>query len=228
MSEQDPEITPPSSEIREPTAQANMVRNGAILALFALATTAMIALTSLITDSRIKEQAALQRLSILNQLVQSNQYDNAFQTDCTLINNEEALGKGDKLVYRARYQNTPQALVIEAVAPDGYSGSITILVGIGPDKEVLGARVLEHTETPGLGDKIDLRIDDWILSFSQKRLTSEQDNRWAVKKDGGQFDQFTGATITPRAVVNAVRKAAFYGSEQWDRLFNAPNNCPSA
>ena len=86
--------------------------------------------------------------------------------------------------------------------------------------------MLSHTETPGLGDKIDLRVDDWILSFSGKTLESADDPRWAVKKDGGQFDQFTGATITPRAVVNATRKAVFYLNQNWQSLFDAPANCP--
>jgi electron transport complex protein RnfG len=197
--------------------------------MFAIAATAMIALTSAITDSKIKEQAALQRLTTLNQLVPPELYDNRFQTDCALVTNKEALGTNSpKQVYRARQQNAAQAIVIEAVAPDGYSGSITLLVGIDKTKKVLGSRVLQHTETPGLGDKIDLRVDDWILSFGQKSLDSKQDSRWAVKKDGGQFDQFTGATITPRAVVTAVRKAAFYASQNWDDLFNAPANCPPA
>jgi electron transport complex protein RnfG len=229
MSEQDPENIPQESIEAEKTVRANMLRNGFILSMFALAATAMIALTSAITDSRIKEQAALQRLMTLNQLVPSDLYDNAFQTDCTLVTNENALGNNTpKQVYRARYQNSPKALVVEAIAPDGYSGSITLLIGIGPKNQVLGSRVLEHKETPGLGDKIDIRVDDWILSFSQKVLESEQDSRWAVKKDGGQFDQFTGATITPRAVVKAVRKAAFYASQNWDDLFNASTNCPAA
>lgn len=230
MSEHDPEQTlHESTATTEKTAQANMLRNGFILALFALATTAMVALTSAITSSRIKEQAALQRLTTLNQLVPAALYDNAFQTDCTLVTDKDALGNATpKQVYRARYQNKAQALVIEAVAPDGYSGSISLLVGVNANTDVLGARVLQHTETPGLGDKIDLRVDDWILSFSGKSLESEYDSRWAVKKDGGQFDQFTGATITPRAVVKAVRKAAFYASQNWEALFDAPTSCPPA
>jgi electron transport complex protein RnfG len=229
MSENSPEIKPQDPVEQEKTTKANMIRNGAILALFALAATAMIALTSAITDDRIKEQAALQRLTTLNQLVPPALYDNAFQTDCTLVTDKDALGSSTpKQIYRARNQSTPSALAVEAVAPDGYSGSITLLVGVGKDNNVLGARVLKHTETPGLGDKIDLRVDDWILSFDQKILESEKDSRWAVKKDGGQFDQFTGATITPRAVVKAVRKATFYASQNWESLFDASTNCPPA
>ena len=96
----------------------------------------------------------------------------------------------------------------ETTAPDGYSGNIRMLVGPTPAGEVLGVRVIEHHETPGLGDKIELRISNWILSFSNKWLKPDNLNDWAVKKDGGKFDQFSGATITPRAVVNQVRRSA--------------------
>ena len=228
MSEQDPENTSQEASPQEVGMSENIVRNGIILALFAIATAAMIAVTSAVTEDSIKEQAALQRLDTLNQLVPATLYDNTFQTDCTLIQSEDYLGNDTpKQVYRARKQNEPQALVLETTAPDGYSGNISLLVGIGTDKSILGARVLQHTETPGLGDKIDLRVDDWILSFSGKTLDSEDDSRWAVRKDGGQFDQFTGATITPRAVVKAVRKTAFYASQHWDSLFDADSNCPA-
>ena len=228
MSEHDPDNEIQEAPKKPRGMSENIVRNGAILALFAIATTAMIALTSAVTEDRIKEQAALQRLDTLNQLVPTSLYDNTFQLDCTLTQDPDALGnESPKQVYRARKQEEPQALVVETVAPDGYSGSITLLIGIAADKSILGARVLQHTETPGLGDKIDLRVDDWILSFSGKALDSQDDSRWAVKKDGGQFDQFTGATITPRAVVKAVRKTAFYAAENWDNLFDAESNCPS-
>ncbi len=100
------------------------------------------------------------------------------------------------------------AYAFETVAPDGYAGRIRLLVGITPTGTILGVRVLEHQETPGLGDKIETRISDWILSFSQQQLRSDNLADWAVKKDGGKFDQFAGATITPRAVVNQVKQSA--------------------
>ena len=81
-------------------------------------------------------------------------------------------------------------------------------MGITPKGEVLGVRVIEHHETPGLGDKIELRISDWILSFTNQVIVPESLKDWAVKKDGGKFDQFSGATITPRAIVNQVKRSA--------------------
>ena len=102
----------------------------------------------------------------------------------------------------------PTAYAYETIAPDGYSGNIRLLVGITPKGEVLGVRVIEHHETPGLGDKIELRISDWILSFTNQIIVPESLKDWAVKKDGGKFDQFSGATITPRAVVNQVKRSA--------------------
>ena len=100
------------------------------------------------------------------------------------------------------------AYAFESVAHDGYSGDIRILVSMKPDGEVLGVRITEHHETPGLGDKIETRISDWILGFDHQVIKQDNLTEWAVKKDGGKFDQFTGATITPRAVVNQVRRSA--------------------
>ncbi|HIE5254938.1 TPA: electron transport complex subunit RsxG, partial [Serratia marcescens] len=113
-------------------------------------------------------------------------------------------------LYLARKNGQPTAAALETTAPDGYSGAIKLLVGADFNGTVLGTRVIEHHETPGLGDKIELRISDWISFFSGKKIEGPDDKRWAVKKDGGMFDQFTGATITPRAVVNAVRRTALY------------------
>jgi electron transport complex, RnfABCDGE type, G subunit len=112
------------------------------------------------------------------------------------------------------------AAVMEATAPDGYSGAIQLLVGADFSGTVLGSRVTEHHETPGLGDKIELRISDWITHFAGKTIAGESDATWAVKKDGGQFDQFTGATITPRAVVNAVKRAGLYAQTLPNQLSN--------
>ena len=111
-------------------------------------------------------------------------------------------------IYFAKKAENLTAYAIQSTAPDGYSGNIVLLSGIQPDGTLLGVRVLQHAETPGLGDKIETRISNWILSFTNKKFSLENEAQWAVKKDGGQFDQFTGATITPRAVVNNIRQEA--------------------
>jgi electron transport complex protein RnfG len=117
---------------------------------------------------------------------------------------------------------------METTAPNGYNGAIDLVVAIDTQNMVLGARVVEHKETPGLGDKVDLRISDWILGFTNIIFEEQRQDRWQVKKDGGQFDQFTGATITPRAVVNAIKNAAIYGQTNMQSLFDLPSNCLSA
>ncbi len=112
--------------------------------------------------------------------------------------------------------------VLETTAPDGYSGAIQLLVGADFNGTVLGTRVTEHHETPGLGDKIELRLSDWITHFAGKKISGADDAHWAVKKDGGDFDQFTGATITPRAVVNAVKRAGLYAQTLPSQLSQLP------
>ncbi|EQC1350519.1 electron transport complex subunit RsxG, partial [Escherichia coli] len=116
----------------------------------------------------------------------------------------------------------PVAAVLETTAPDGYSGAIQLLVGADFNGTVLGTRVTEHHETPGLGDKIELRLSDWITHFAGKKISGADDANWAVKKDGGDFDQFTGATITPRAVVNAVKRAGLYAQTLPAQLSQLP------
>ncbi|MDX7998380.1 electron transport complex subunit RsxG [Xenorhabdus sp. Reich] len=187
-----------------------MRRHGMTLAIFAACTTGLTAIVYSLTKDRIAEQAALQHKTLLDQVVPPALYDNQMQDECYLIT-ENALGnKQTHRLYLARKNGIPAAAALESTAPDGYSGAIQLLVGADFSGNVLGVRVTEHHETPGLGDKIDTRISNWIYAFSGKKVISESDNHWAVKKDGGEFDQFTGATITPRAVVNAVKRTALY------------------
>ena len=127
--------------------------------------------------------------------------------------------------YIATNAGQPVAIALEAIAPDGYNGNIKLIVGINTQGEVLGVRTLSHQETPGLGDKIDLRKSDWVMQFMGKRLNAEDDKQWLVKKDGGDFDQFTGATITPRAYVNAVKRAVWYFNNNQAQIFSQPLNC---
>ena len=122
-------------------------------------------------------------------------------------------------MYRARKAGQPVALVITPVAPDGYSGIIKLLVGINVDGTLNGVRVVTHRETPGLGDAIDEKRSDWIHLFDNRSLLDPPLERWAVRKDGGDFDQLTGATITPRAVVKAVRQTLLYYRDNQDALF---------
>ena len=128
----------------------------------------------------------------------------------------------DDKIYLARKDGRINTVIIPAIAPDGYTTQIKILVGIHADGSIAGVRVTEHRETPGLGDKIETRKSDWIQGFNGLSLGNPAGEGWAVKKDGGQFDSFTGATITPRAVVSAVHRALLYFRDHKEPVFQAP------
>lgn len=203
-------------------------QNGAILGLFALITTLLIGMTFEGTEGRIASQQEQKLVNMLEAVIPQSIYDNALHENCVLVTEPELLGSSEsQKIYRAFAQDKPVAVAIESIAPDGYSGKISLVTGVLMDGTVTGVRVIEHRETPGLGDKIDERVSDWILDFANKQVRSAEDSRWAVRKDGGEFDQFTGATITPRAVVRAVKNAVVYFRQAQDILFNMPNQCAS-
>ncbi|MDR5617988.1 electron transport complex subunit RsxG [Arsenophonus sp.] len=185
--------------------------HGLILAVFAAATTGLTAVVYTITKSTINNQLLIQQQKLFDQIIAPEFYDNNLTKECYLVSKNEALGSElPHHLYIARKEGKPIAAIIESIAPDGYSGAIKLLVAADFHGKVLGVRVTEHHETPGLGDKIDIRISNWINYFSGKKIDSEHSPHWAVKKDGGDFDQCTGATITPRAVINATKRAAWF------------------
>lgn len=203
-----------------------MIKNGLLLALFALLCTGLVAVVNQQTFDEIKLQQQKELMGILHQLIPDELHDNELTAQCTLLQNKEALGTEDALpAYIATSAGKPVAIALEAIAPDGYNGNIKLIVGINTQGEVLGVRTLSHQETPGLGDKIELRKSDWVTKFVGKVLTSEDDKQWQVQKDGGDFDQFTGATITPRAYVKAVKRAVWYFTQHQTEIFSQPLNC---
>ncbi|RUO26159.1 electron transport complex subunit RsxG [Aliidiomarina minuta] len=203
-----------------------MRRNGFILAAFALAATTLVLIAQWLTQDRIDAQQRQELQSTLNLLIPPAQYNNDLYADCTLVQAPEALGlERAQPVYRARYNGEPVALALRTTAPDGYSGNIHLLVAVNNESQVKGVRVLQHRETPGLGDKIEARRSDWILGFDNRRVSGENDSRWEVRRDGGIFDQFSGATITPRAVVNAVQRTVLYADNNREELFSAASSC---
>lgn len=204
----------------------SIVSNGLKLTAFSLVITAVIAVTYAVTREQIATQQINKRLGILNAIIPSSLYDNDIQHDCVEVIAPDYLGTNEThSIFLARMGNEPTAVAIETTAPDGYSGKIELIVGINMQSEVLGVRVLNHKETPGLGDKIDIRISDWITSFTGKSIDSEKVKEWQVKKDGGQFDQFTGATITPRAVVKSVKNTVLYFQQNKHTLFSLSQHC---
>ncbi|PMK12293.1 electron transport complex subunit RsxG [Vibrio splendidus] len=200
-------------------------KNGLVLAIFACASTGLVAVTHYLTKDQIKQQEQAQLLSVLNQVIPHNLHDNELFSACTLVEAEDLGTEQAMPAYVATLNGEPSAIAIEAIAPDGYNGAIKVIVGMKIDGTILGTRVLSHRETPGLGDKIDLRVTDWILSFSGKQVTESNLDRWKVRKDGGDFDQFTGATITPRAVVKSVKQAVQYVNQNNQALLAQPLNC---
>lgn len=172
-------------------------------------------------EPKIEAAHQAELLASLTELLPPDSYDNDLLHDTSTITAPNLLGTGKPVtLYRARKQGKPVAVLFEAVAPDGYSGPIRLLIGIRADGHLLGVRVLEHRETPGLGDKIEKSKTDWVDSFVGRQLTPTNESQWAVKKDGGMFDQFTGATITPRAVVKAVKKALIFFNRNREKLWN--------
>lgn len=203
----------------------SMSKNGLILMAFALATTAAVAIVNDLTKERIAKQNQQQLVKLLSEVLPSELYDNQLTENCALINDERLSKSGASLVYRATKQGEPVALVLRHATQDGYNGNIALITAIDKTGMISGVRVTEHSETPGLGDKVELAKSQWILSFNGKALGSENDPSFKVKRDGGQFDQFTGATITPRAVVDSVALATWYGQSEFAAIFAAPNAC---
>jgi len=201
----------------------HMLGSALVLTLFALIGTALVAITYDSTRAQIAENERLALLRNLEELVPASRYDNDPITDTLIVQSTEYLGTGEGItVYRARQAGTPVAAMFTAEAPNGYAGPIRILVAVNSDGTLAGVRVLSHKETPGLGDQIEVERSDWVHSFVGRSLGDPPLERWKVKKDGGIFDQFTGATITPRIVVDAVRKSLQYFSLHRDTLLAPP------
>ena len=191
-----------------------------ILTGFAVVGTGLVVVTYSGTKDIIAEAQRAALEASLNQLVPADRYDNRVTEDRIDIVAPQWLGTDRPVtVYRARKNGQPVALFATPVAPDGYSGPIQLLIGVYVDGTLAGARVLAHKETPGLGDGIEEKRSPWILAFTGKSLGNPAPERWKVRKDGGVFDQFTGATITPRAVVKATRKFLEYVQAHQAQLF---------
>ncbi|WP_263322265.1 electron transport complex subunit RsxG [Endozoicomonas sp. Mp262] len=202
----------------------SMVRNSLGLGLFSILTVGLISLTYVLTGDKIEEQVRNYEAKALIEILPAETHDNVLLDTAILLKPSKLLAtQREKKAYIALNRGVPTAVILPAVAPDGYNGRIELLVGVNRDGTLAGVRVVTHKETPGLGDKIDTKITHWILGFTGKSLTSPGSSGWAVKKDGGQFDQFTGATITPRAVVAAVYRTLKYFKANKDFLLSPDN-----
>ncbi len=190
------------------------------LLFFTLLGTSVLAMTYNLTHDTIAKTVEAEKLKLISQIVPNSMFDNDIIKDTLQIAPDAMLGTEDTTTaYRARLQNQPSALVLEAIAPDGYSGKIFLLVAIRGNGELAGVRVVAHKETPGLADYIEITKSNWIKGFDGASLARYKDSDWKVKKDGGQFDYMAGATITPRAIVKAVHKTLKYYEQHREALF---------
>src|SRR5471032_603663 len=187
-----------------------MRRHGVTLAVFGALMTGMTAVVNMLTKPTIEHQAMLQQKNLFDEVIPSSVYDNNMQNECYNVTDESLGTATPHRLYLARKDGKPVAAAIETTAPDGYSGAIQLLVAADFHGKVYGSRVLEQHEIPGLGDKIEVRVSDWIKSFAGQVVNGYGDVRWAVKKDDSMYDQFTGVTITPSAVVHTVKRTALF------------------
>ena len=201
----------------------HMLTTAVLLAGFAITGTGLVALAYEMTKDRIAEAERMALLRSLHSVVRPEDHNNEIFSDQIQVTSQQYLGSDEPLpVFRARQDDRPFAAIITAIAPDGYNGDIKLLIGVRYDGVITGVRVINHRETPGLGDAIEIRRSDWILTFDGRSIKNPDSKAWKVKRDGGYFDQFTGATITPRAVVKAVAKALKYFELNKEALFNQP------
>ena len=197
---------------------------GAIsLGIFAVLAAAAISLTYIAGSESIAANKAASKARALAAVMPANLYDQSLlSAPIELVDYAKLNLKPNALAYAAVKSGDTQAIILPVTAKDGYSGDISLLLGIDKYGVIQGLRTIEHKETPGLGDKVEHKKSDWVDSFIGKSLANTPSNDWAVTKDGGVFDAFTGATITPRAVVNAVHQGMLYHQRQQSVLYNAP------
>ena len=180
--------------------------NAGALGAFAIGTALVLGITFTATREPIAESQRLAEEKALLEVIGNQSFDNDLISDQIQLTADMAAQLNTEANARViRNNGNIIGFILPAVAPDGYSGDIGLLVGIDIQGNLLGVRVVEHRETPGLGDKVDTQKSDWILQFAGLSLENPDENQWFVRKDGGQFDAFTGATITPRAVVNMIK-----------------------
>lgn len=212
------EASIPSPDAK-PTLLQSISSNGVLLGLFALISTAIIAGTQLSTADKIAEQKRQAQLKALYQIIPRERHDNDLLESSIGLQSTELGLRVEKKLFLATKNAQPITLIYPVTAREGYSGDIDFVIGINvSDASIAGVRVLSHKETPGLGDKVDLRKSNWILAFNGRSLGNPDFEQWTVKKDGGDFDGFTGATITPRAVIKSIASALKYHHQNQEVL----------
>lgn len=183
-------------------------RSAWLLGLAGIIVIGLVSLAYYYTRDAIEESEHQAMLQALNSIIPAGSYDNDLVNDTKVLPANKQLGlKKPALIYRARRQGEIVAVAFPLTAPDGYNGPINLLLAVDRNSRIMGVRVVSHLETPGLGDRIESRRSDWVEQFRGKSMEDPPSERWKVKKDGGIFDQFSGATITPRIIVKAIHRA---------------------
>lgn len=191
------------------------MRSGLTLGVFALLGVLLLGSVQWLTKNDIAENQRKRHLLGLHAIVAPEHYNNDLLASVTGQRIESKHLAQEIEIYSARLETTEVAKVYGVTSVEGYSGAIKLLIGVNePDQSLRGVRVTAHKETPGLGDKIETNKSDWILQFSGRSLSNPELDQWKVQKDGGLFDEFTGATITPRAIVNAVRETLKFAANR--------------
>ncbi len=185
--------------------------HGILVGGTALMASALLVIGNISTKDVIELRHAEDVQQMLGEVIPVTLYDNNLIADKFDFEGKE--------IFQARKENKVSAVAFQVAEP-GYSGMITLIMAVNYEGKILGVRVVSHTETPGLGDKMETTRSDWIYSFNGMSLTENNSNLWAVKKDGGQFDQFTGATITPRSITKAVKDGMYFFNQHKQRLMS--------
>ena len=196
-----------------------MIIAAALLSGFGVAGAGLVALTYDATAERIARNEREALLEKIGMILPEGTIDNDLLNDRIAIRAPELLGGREVTVYRGRRGGEPAAAIFSPVEASGYSGPIRLIVSVRRDGSLGGVRVLSHRETPGLGDRIEEQKSDWVTKFAGRSLTDPTVDKWKVRRDGGVFDQFTGATVTPRGVVAAVKATLQYAEQHWAELF---------
>lgn len=201
-----------SKGVMTPSYRSRLGYHSGLLGGIAFLASMALVISNIETHHAIEMAVAADKKAFLEQVVPTNLYDNDLLQDTLTIRNHEE----DVVIYLARKKQQVVATAYQ-MSGEGYAGKINLIMGVNRQGEILGVRILSHAETPGLGDKIEVAKADWILKFNGLSLNNPNEAGWHVKKDGGQFDQFTGATITPRAVVKTVKEGLdFFAAHQTD------------
>ena len=200
---------------------------GLVLGAFAIVGVTLVAVTHAATAERIAANDRMTMLKKLEAIVPPGSIGNDPIADRIEVQASDLLGNASTNVYRVRKDGEPVALVLNPIVPDGYAGPIKLLVAVMKDGSLGGVRVVSHHETPGLGDKIEEQRTDWVLGFTGKSLDDPSEDQWKVKRDGGVYDQFTGATITPRSIVKAVANTLRFVKAQGEGLYTQPAVAPA-